>query len=199
MAMKKPNRGFTLIEMIVYLSISLIIIIFAGNFIINGLRYYRLVEIETRLQQDLIVSISNISKEINMAKNSSLIKGTNGVIFASARKPSGSFSFSSVGELYWQKWVCIYMKQSGDTNIIVKKEIAISPETLSPGAPPFATVSEFDAAAVPERIIARGATAFTVEDAGYPGGYKISISLDKTTDTTRPNEIRGETEVLLRN
>ena len=199
MTIRRTNKGITLSEVLAYLSVSLIILFFATTFIINSLRYYRLIDVESTLQQRLMVGMQKITQEMNMANRSSLIIDTDGVIFASARNDTGGFSFNNDGSLVWQKWICIYIDRSKDTPQLVKKEIPITSPGSSPGTPPYSTVSSFSAVDTYKRLIADGATAFTVESAGYTGGYNVKIELDKTTDTTKPNQMKGETEVLIRN
>lgn len=199
MMARKSIKGLTLSEVLAYLSVSLIILFFASTFIINSLRYYRLIDVESTLQQRLMVGMQKITQDMNMANRSSLIIENDGVIFASARNDNGGFTFNNDGSLIWQKWVCIFIKRSGAGKRLVKKEIPISSPGTSPGTPPFNTVSDFSSADANERLIADGAGLFKVEPAGYIGGYKINIELDKTTDTTKPNLIKGETEVLIRN
>ncbi len=199
MMVRKSAKGLTLSEVLAYLSISLMILLFASTFIINSLRYYRLIDVESTLQQRMMVGMQKITQEMNMANRSSLIIENNGVIFASAKNDEGSFSFNTDGSLIWQKWICIYIQSNGTDNKLIKKEIAITSPGTSPGTPPYSTISDFSAAAGNERLIADGASSFTVESAGYAGGYRINVVLDKTTDTTKPNLIKGETEVLIRN
>ena len=199
MIVRKSVKGLTLSEMLAYLSISLIILFFASTFIINSLRYYRLIDVESTLQQRMMVGMQKITQEMNMANRSSLIIENDGIIFASARNDDGGFTFNNDGSLIWQKWVCIFIQRNGTDKKLIKKEIPITSSGTSPGTPPYTTVSEFSAAAENERLIADGAGSFKVESAGYSGGYKINIELDKTTDTTKPNLIKGETEVLIRN
>jgi len=199
MTVRKSIKGLTLSEMLAYLSISLIILFFASTFIINSLRYYRLIDVESTLQQRMMVGMQKITQEMNMASRSSLIIENDGIIFASARNDAGGFTFNNDGSLVWQKWICIFIQRNGTNNRLIKKEITITSPGTSPGSPPYTTISEFSAAAGNERLIADGAGSFKVESAGYAGGYKINVELDKTTDTTKPNLIKGETEVLIRN
>ncbi|MCD4786158.1 MAG: prepilin-type N-terminal cleavage/methylation domain-containing protein [Candidatus Eremiobacteraeota bacterium] len=199
MPVKRKSKGFTLAEVMSYMGVLLIIILFAGTFVINSLKYYRLIDIETTLQQRLLVSMSHISHDLSVANRNSLQIEQNGMIFASPRNAAGGFSFASDGSLYWQKWVCYFIKNSGDDKILVKKEIPISSPSVDPGSPPFDTVSQFSGASVPERKISDGVRTFTVENAGYAGGYKVSLLVDMTTDSTRLNQIQGVTEILIRN
>lgn len=199
MSIRRKSKGFTLSEVLAYMSVLLIIVIFAGTFIVNSLKYYRLIDTESTLQQRFLVSMSHISQDLSVANRSSLRIEQNGIIFASPRNNTGGFNFASDGSLHWQKWVCYFIKDSGDEKILVKKEIPISSPSVNPGNPPFATVSQFSNANVPERKISEGVRTFTMEDAGYLGGYKVSLLIDMTTDSTKPNQIQGVTEVLIRN
>ncbi|MCE1245333.1 MAG: hypothetical protein LWY06_01680 [Firmicutes bacterium] len=193
------KRGYTLAELLAYLSVFLIIMIFSGSFVINSLRYYRLLETETTLQQKLMTSLTTVSKELSIASLGSLIIEKDGIIFASPADENGSFSFGSGGSLYMRKWVCIYLTGTGDVKKLVRKEIPINPPVLTPGTPPFSTVAEFSTQPVYERLVASEAKSFTVENDGIKGGYTVKLILTHTTDTTKPSEIEGETGIFIRN
>jgi len=199
MPVNRKIKGLTLSEVLAYMGVLLIIVLFAGTFIINSLKYYRMIDIETTLQQRLLVSMSHVSRDLSVANRNSLRIEPDGIIFASPRNDTGGFNFASDGSLYWQKWVCYYIKDSGDDKVLVKKEIPISSPSVDPGDPPFETVSQFSSANVTERKISEGIRTFSVENAGYSGGYKVSLLIDMTTDSTKPNQIQGVTEVLIRN
>jgi len=193
------TRGYTLAELLAYLSVFMIIMIFSGTFVINSLRYYRLLETETTLQQKLMTSLTNVSRELSVANLGSLIIESDGVIFASPADENGNFSFASDGSLLYRKWVCIYLAGSGDVKKLVKKEIPIDPPTHTPDKPPFSTIVGFSAQPVFERLLASEAKSFTLENDGIKGGYKVKLILTHTTDTTKPSEIEGETGIFIRN
>lgn len=199
MNQRSIKRGYTLTELLAYLGLLLLITIFSGSFVINGLRYYRMLDVETSLQQSLMISMDRLVQDMNSAGASSLIVESGGVIMASPRTSDGTFVFSSDGSMLWQKWICYYVRNEGKSKVLAVKEAVISPASTDYGTSPYTTVSSFAAAPVPERIVARDIKSLNVENAGYAGGYKITLILDKTTDSTKPSDIEGVTEVYVKN
>jgi len=201
MKILKSRKGVTLPELLVYAFLFGIVLTGIYGIFISSLKYFRVTEARTVMHQNAMNSMSNLFAETPGAKASSVVLGTSpsGLCFLSARKSDGSYEFDSAGKIKWQKWVCYYLKAETTTRFdLVRKEIALSTPTSSPGACPYTTVTAFANAQLPSDTIARGIQSMTIAKQAT-GNYSFNLVFDQTTDTTKPNKLQVATRIHTRN
>lgn len=198
------HKGFTLPEIMVY--IALVAILFTGisSLLISAMRYHRTAEKIADLQHNALIALSNLSADMSESSPDAIkidALDSTWVIFASPKHiTTGNHSFDAKGDMKWQKWVGYYLVPQADgTKNLVKKEFPIDPATTAPGNPPYTTESALRTANGATRIIARGVESFTVNKGTHNNCYAVSIIIDRTTDTTKPNKINARTEISLMN
>lgn len=196
-------KGVTLVELMVY--IALIGLVFTGVYsIFNAcLKYYRTAETRTVLQQNAIKVMANLFGDMVGSKSSTVIiqndSSPKGVIFISARKSDGNYEFDTNGQQLWQRWECYYLKSTGDGRYnLIRKESFLSTPSSSPGTSPYTTVTQFAAAPLKEEMVAQNLQDISISK-GTTGNFTLQITLDKTTDTTKPNRMLVSTDIHVRN
>ena len=199
---RKKTRGMSIVEVMVYSVLIGLVLTGIYGILTSSMKYYRITEVRSDLQQNGIKAISGILGDMMGTPKSTIVMGTNpdGVFFVSSRKSDGNHEFDNYGMLKWQKWVCYYLEQNTDgTYNLVKKESPISTPSSDPGTAPYTTVSQFAAASLQKHKIAENIQSMNIVYNSSTGCYNIDIQLDKTTDTSRPNRMQVQTEIYVRN
>lgn len=199
----RKRRGMTLPEVMVYSVLIGLVLTGIYGILTSSMKYYRITEIRSDLQQNAIKAVSGILGDMMGTPRSTIMMSTatpSGVFFVSSRKTDGNHEFDSSGLLIWQKWVCYYLEANtnGSYNL-VRKEVALSTPSSTPGLPPYTSVAQFAAANLQKHLIAKDIQSMAITFDSATSCYSINIQLDKTTDPTKPNRMQVQTEIYVRN
>ena len=199
----RKNRGMTIPELMIYSVLIGLVLTGIYGILTSSMKYYRITEVRSDLQQNAILAVSGILGDMMGTPRSTITMSTStpqGVFFVSSRKSDGNHEFDSSGLLIWQKWVCYYLESnsSGSFNL-VKKEVALTTPSSTPGLPPYTSVTQFAAASLQKHTVAKDIQSMAITYNSATNCYSIDIRLDKTTDTTRPNRMQVQTEIYVRN
>ncbi len=199
----KRNRGMTLPEVMIYSVLIGLVLTGIYGILTSSMKYYRITEIRSDLQQNAIMAVSGILGDMMGTPRSTIVMSTttpSGVFFVSSRKSDGNHEFDSSGLLIWQKWVCYYLESnsSGSYNL-VRKEVPLNTPSSTPGLPPYTSVTQFAAANLQKHLIAKDIKSLAITFNSATNCYNIDIKLDKTTDPTKPNNMQVKTEIYVRN
>lgn len=200
------KKGFTIPEIMIYMVLLGIILTGVGGLLMASMKYHRTADRVADLQHSALIALSTVTYDMSDSSSVSISMDGNSsdwMIFASPKSIStGAPSFSGGGELEWHKWVAFYLQTQPDgTKNLIKKEFQINPaKTGSPGASPYSTESDVkNAPAENTKVVARGVESFTVSRDPGSNIFKIQVTIDRTTDTTKPTKITAETEIAVMN
>jgi len=199
----KKKKGMTLPEVMVYSVLIGMVLTGVYGILTSSMKYYRITEIRSDLQQNGIKAVSGILGDMMGTPRSTIVMSTStpsGVFFVSSRKDDGNHQFDSSGMLIWQKWVCYYLEANtnGSYNL-VRKEKPLATPSGTPGTPPYTSVTQFAAANLERHVVARDIQSMAITFDSATSCYSINIQLDKTTDSTKPNRMQVQTEIYVRN
>lgn len=199
----KKNRGMSIPELMIYSVLIGLVLTGIYGILTSSMKYYRITEVRSELQQNAILAISGILGDMMGTPRSTIMMSTSspsGVFFVSSRKDDGNHEFDSAGLLIWQKWVCYYLESnSTGTFNLVRKEVPMSTPSSTPGLPPYTSVSLFASANLEKHIVAKDIQSMAITFNSTTNCYSIDIRLDRTTDTTKPNRMQVQTEIYVRN
>jgi type II secretory pathway pseudopilin PulG len=214
MKKKKPANGMTLIEIMIYSVLIGVVLTGVYSVLLFSLRYFRAIDNMTTLQNKAMTVTSRLEDSFRDSGSDSVtiaplyLQGSSqssftGVMFPSPKNVKNEYLFNNEGEIMWQKWVCIAPELQRDGTIdLVMKEVEVTPSAGTPENSPYSNVKEFAGAynVDNKRVLARGISGFTVAraQAGSPV-FNIQVTVDDTCDKNKPNNIRLETQVMLRN
>jgi hypothetical protein len=211
----KIKRGATLIEILVYASLIGVVLLGVYSTLIYCLKYYKAADTMVTLQENALTGIMNISNELidSRAGTTNILISTSGTIGIAFPSPKGinnnAYIFNKDGQMGWQKWLCYYVEpQDNGTKNLVMKEIPVTPINYgSPGAIPYSTIDGFASASsansstnsIVRKTIARNVGNFLVTPDVALKTYNIQLTIDMTTDTTKPNTVTVNMDVMPRN
>ena len=152
-------------EMMVTSAVLLLVMVGLTQLFITGHAYYRTLEITREVQEESLVAMATLYKELSEGSPGSLRVETSpaGVIFGSPRGIDGGILRDDEGRVLWRKVVCIYLDTVAGTPALVRKEeLLSSPEATPPVITAAQSVSYFQALALPTEVIARHVSSFNV-------------------------------------
>jgi type II secretory pathway pseudopilin PulG len=143
------NKGFTLIETLVY-SVLLIIILGTMYTILSGaMENYYTIRSGVDVQKASISSVNRITKELsesNLASIAFYKTKPKGIVFMSPKTADNMIEINqTTGKPYWQKYVCYYMEDDpSDISLscIIRKEKTVT-QTDTPSVSNVYTTSYF--------------------------------------------------------
>jgi type II secretory pathway pseudopilin PulG len=193
----KQKKGFTIIELMVYCSLSLIVLAAIFGTLVYSLKFYRAIDTLINLQRTSVTSLAMVTRDLIATKGTELVVDPDGkgIMFPSYKDNNGKYKFDSDGNTMWQKWICYYVD---DKNNFIKKETAISPVTGSPPKPSgINNVEGFINATIARRVVARNIDKFSIISNSLTKNYTITITADDTLNPNKPNKIEIKTELSL--
>jgi hypothetical protein len=212
----KRKKGATLAEIMIYIVVLGLVLSGIYGILISTLKYYRTAQTQTDLQRNLVECLSSFTNDIAISRISSVTASTTGnigVMFPSPKDINEQYSLTSSGNLKWQKWVCYYLQSvnvpSENRNMmcLLRREQPIAPVDDNPGSPPsdISSIYNFINKSTlnnqyNQKIIARGVTGFNISTDLPTKMVNLTITVDWTTDATKPNSITLQNvKILVRN
>jgi prepilin-type N-terminal cleavage/methylation domain-containing protein len=202
--LKKPQKGMTLVEIMIYSALVGIILTGVYATLIFSMRYFKTINTLSSLQDSVLVTLSKMEMEMSETRAASItISESNppGVMFPTLKNLQGNYTFSG-GQVLWQAWTCYYLQKNDEEsyNLVMKKVNLSSPRTGNPGEPPFPSVAAFAASSsAPPLLVSRNVNMLKVTPGSTIYNYRISITAECNEDKSKPNKITAETELMFRN
>ncbi len=201
---KIHQKGFTLPEIMVYITLVAILLSGVATLLISSIKYHKTAERIADLQHNALIALTNLSNDLSESQGDAIYRDeneNNWLLFPSPKNiTTGGHSFDDSGSMYWQKWVAYYIETDNDgVDNLVKKEMTLNPMSIEPGVPPANDLIGIKQAQGSVRVIARGVEEFTVTQGANGNSYIISVVIDRTTDTTKANKINARTEIAVMN
>ena len=156
------RRGFSLIEVIVAGAVFAIVATIIVQLLIPAMRSVARGSSKTQAQEDAMLVVSRISRELYGALPTSIALTTDGhaVLFLSAIDPhQDSLVLDDVGDPLYSKREVLYLDDAGE---LVEQEIALVPPDPNPQPLVASTFTPHDKH-VRERVVARDIASFTLQ------------------------------------
>ncbi|MEW6278437.1 MAG: hypothetical protein AB1758_07450 [Candidatus Eremiobacterota bacterium] len=195
------RQGTSLIEALVGASLILLVALCLALIFRSAVRFVLEANERLDIQQSALLAVANLSREMSEGTTGSFEVYANppGVVFGSARDPSGAFHLSPGGELVWQKMICYYIVNVKGVQCLARKELVLPPgqqtsNPVQPGSTYSTTVFANDPG--PPRVVGRKIKELTVTP-----GAQIQVHLVAETNASPERNfwIEVDTTVSMRN
>lgn len=196
------NKGFTIIEVVVYSSVLLFLL--GGIFMVveGGSRYFRLAEAHETVNQQAVIAMARVRAELTNGSQTSLNPETtprNHILFLSPFGLEGSgeedYEYGGDGtQLLWKTWVCFYRD---DQNRLVRAEVD-APDDIDPSAAPLPDFTA-DILPRPTQTMATNVAAVNFQFFPAPSVIRVTIETEKRTASDRTTNVELISSVRLVN
>lgn len=203
--MRRAGRhGFSLIEVMVYLTLVILILGSSMVIMLMANRFFASTLDNNAVQREAQTTMLQISRELEESKTGKVILSgaddPKGVIFLSPRNDKGDFQYDYTGDglLFWQKWVCYYVKEEGNKKKLYRAEKPLGTPTVDP---PDTVDTTADFVGLDrEEVIAHDLLAFDiVVDTSSSATYSIAASFGREGQTSRTDGDRVAERVDIEN
>ena len=202
---KRGRKGYSLIEMLV--SAALLGLIMAGvqKMLSAGLRYLHAVNTGIELQQQCLLSVLWLTRELSESNPRSVkvFNHPDGILFASPRDDEGNHWIDSSGYVRWPKFICYYVEDQNGMKVLKRKEQYMDDPDLHTDPPPLQAPVPFGwqdwlyyrDLEIDPRILARHIKTFSFSGAG-PVQVQVGVAKE---DMGRKFEVNMMVKVGFKN
>lgn len=220
----RRSKAISLAEVLVYLVLIGILMTGVLGVLVSTLRYYKYADKMADLQQSALLAMQAVSADLSEANQSSVkmdtaaVGGSTWIAFLTSKNADGTYEFDNFsGQIKWQAWIIYCLKTQPNNDIyLIKKTVPLSPATIAPNiaTPPFSvteagvtgniagqkvkTVAKMwvyasNVTPVHKFLIVRGAAPTRLRN------YTMNLTIDRTTDSTKPSRLEASTDITVKN
>lgn len=135
-----------------------------------GMRYHKATAASLEMQQDTLLAILTLSRELSESNPRTLAKysAPQGLLFASPRDDANNVWVEPSGLIRWPKFICYYVDTINGTPCLLRKEQYMDDPDLHTDPPPIAAPiprpfqdgAYYQMLEIPPRVVSRNITNF---------------------------------------
>lgn len=201
---RSERRGFTLVEMLVYMAILSLLLSGIYMLLVGGLGFVRDGSAYQTAQQQALVGMRWLSSETcnstRVRRSPALGPTTNSthLIFLSPDPIGGGSWTYSGAELEYQKYVCFFWDSASSQ--LIRTEQALSSPAISILTDPPPSLATMQAIPEPDRrVIARQITDLRINEGSTPDQIVFEITGEEATSWDRSTRVTFRTQIRMEN
>lgn len=195
------KSGVTLPELLLSSALIGFVLISIYALLTAGVRYYKNSLTWIELQQDSLLSLVQLTKELGESNRQTvrIYPDPAGLVFASPRASDGVYEIDPSGLPLWQKFVCYYVTDVNGVPSLIRKELTLvaagyaGPQVVPPVT--FNSTAWFRDAKLPRKVVARNIDRLTVTGAS-PVAIELGVAKE---EMGKSFEVEVQVKVFLRN